>query len=152
MPALVDATGTVVATHAFSTTRAGYRALLRWMTGFGQLQRVGVEQTGSDRAGVVRHLALAGVPVLEVTAADQAERRSRGKDNTLDAILAREPRSKASGSASPRAVTARSRRCGCAAARRPGDGGQEPPLSAAAAAHDDHRRAGRGPRPDPQPH
>jgi transposase len=84
MAALVDATGAVIGTHAFSTTRAGYRALLRWMTGFGQLQRVGVEQTGSYGAGV----ALAGVPVLEVTGTDKAERRSRGKDDTLDAILA----------------------------------------------------------------
>lgn len=88
MAALVDETGAVIATHAFSTTRAGYRAVLRWMTGFGQLQRVGVEQTGSYGAGVVRHLALAGVPVLEVTGTDKAERRSRGKDDTLDAINA----------------------------------------------------------------
>src|SRR5262249_47980167 len=86
--ALVDVTGAVLSTHAFSTTRAGYRALLRWMTGFGQLQRVGVEQTGSYGAGGVRQLALAGVPVLEVTGADKAERRSHGKDDTLDAILA----------------------------------------------------------------
>jgi transposase len=88
MAALVDETGAVIGTHAFSTTRAGYRALVRWMSGFGQLQRVGVEQTGSYGAGVVRHLALAGVPVLEVTGTDKAERRSRGKDDTLDAILA----------------------------------------------------------------
>lgn len=66
----VDETGAVIETHAFSTTRAGCRALLRWMTRFGQLQRVGVEQTGSYGAGVVRHLALAGIPVLEVTGAD----------------------------------------------------------------------------------
>jgi transposase len=33
MAALVDKTGTVTSTHAFSTTRAGYRALVRWMTG-----------------------------------------------------------------------------------------------------------------------
>lgn len=86
--ALVDVTGAVVATKAFSTTRAGYRALVRWMTSLGQLQRVGVEQTGSYGAGVVRQLALAGIPVLEVTEADKAERRSRGKDDTLDAINA----------------------------------------------------------------
>jgi transposase len=88
LAALVDARGAVIATHAFSTTRAGYRALLRWMSGAGQLQRVGVEQTGSYGAGVVRHLVRAGVPVLEVTGADKAERRSRGKDDTLDAINA----------------------------------------------------------------
>ena len=88
MAAVVDESGAVVGTHAFSTTRAGYRALVRWMSSLGQLQRVGVEQTGSYGAGVVRHLALAGVPVLEVTGTDKAERRSRGKDDTLDAIQA----------------------------------------------------------------
>jgi transposase len=88
MAALVDESGAVIGTHAFSTTRAGYRALVRWMTSAGQLQRVGVEQTGSYGAGVVRHLALTGIPVLEVTGTDKAERRSRGKDDTLDAIIA----------------------------------------------------------------
>jgi hypothetical protein len=88
MAALVDESGAVIAIHAFSTTRAGYRALVRWMTGAGQLKRVGVEQTGSYGAGVVRHLALAGIRVLEVTEPNKAERRTRGKDDTLDAINA----------------------------------------------------------------
>jgi len=88
LAALVDESGAVIATHAFSTTRAGYRALVRWMTGAGELKRAGVEQTGSYGAGVVRHLSLAGIPVLEVTGTDKAERRSRGKDDTLDAISA----------------------------------------------------------------
>lgn len=88
MAALVDERGAVIGTHAFSTTRAGYRALVRWMAGAGQLQRVGAEQTGSYGAGVVRHLAPSGIPVLEVTGTDKAERRSRGKDDTLDAINA----------------------------------------------------------------
>jgi transposase len=50
--------------------------------------RVGVEQSGSFGAGLTRHLALAGVPVLEVTGPDPAMRRAKGKDDTLDAIAA----------------------------------------------------------------
>jgi transposase len=86
--ALVDATGAVLGTRAFAATRADYRALRRWMSGAGQLQRVGVEQTGSYGAGVARELVRAGIPVLEVTGADKRERRSRGKDDTLDAVNA----------------------------------------------------------------
>jgi transposase len=44
--------------QAFSTTRAGYRAMLPWFPSHGNLVRVGVEATGSYRAGLTRHLAL----------------------------------------------------------------------------------------------
>ncbi len=88
MAAVVALDGRLLATEAFSTTRAGYRALIRWLRGHGQVLRVGVEQTGSYGAGVVRQLALAGIPVLEVTTPDRAERRSHGKDDTLDAVHA----------------------------------------------------------------
>jgi len=86
--AVVDGGGDVLGTKAFSTTRAGYRALLCWMRGFGTLMRVGVEATGTYGAGLTRHLALAGVPVFEVTGPDKAQRRSKGKDDTLDAVAA----------------------------------------------------------------
>ncbi len=86
--AVIDEAGEVLATRFFSTTRAGYRALVKWMRGYGEVDRVGVEQTGSYGAGVTRHLALAGIPVLEVTGPDAGERRSHGKDDTLDAINA----------------------------------------------------------------
>jgi Transposase len=45
--AVIDAGETVLGTRSFSTTRAGYRALLAWVGEFGQLARVGVEGTGS---------------------------------------------------------------------------------------------------------
>ncbi len=68
--------------------RAGYRAMLAWMHGHGEVVRVGIEQTGTFGAGLTRHLALAGIPVLEVTGPDPAFRRAKGKDDTLDAIAA----------------------------------------------------------------
>ena len=88
LAALVDRQGTLLATRSFPTTRSGYRALLRWMSGFGRIQRAGVEQTGSYGAGVARALALAGIPVLEVTEPNKRERRTHGKDDTLDAVAA----------------------------------------------------------------
>lgn len=86
--AVVTTDGEVLATKAFSTTRAGYRAMLTWFRSYGELLRVGVEQTGSYGAGITRHLALAGIPVLEVTRPDPARRRGQGKDDDLDAIAA----------------------------------------------------------------
>ena len=97
--AVVSHDGTVLGTESFSTTRAGYRAMLRWfrshgellrVRSHGELLRVGVESTGTYGAGITRHLALSGIPVLEVTGPDPASRRAKGKDDALDAISAAE--------------------------------------------------------------
>ncbi len=88
--ATVTLEGAVLGTESFSTTRAGYRAMLRWFRSRGELLRVGVESTGSYGAGIARHLELFGVPVLEVTGPDPAARRARGKDDALDAAAAAE--------------------------------------------------------------
>lgn len=48
--AVVDAHDVVIGSESLSTTRAGYRALLRWMRTFGDLSRVGVECTGAGAA------------------------------------------------------------------------------------------------------
>ena len=88
--AAVSHDGTVLGTESFSTTRAGYRAMLRWFRSHGELLRVGVESTGTYGACITRHLALSGIPVLEVTGPDPASRRAKGKDDALDAISAAE--------------------------------------------------------------
>ena len=64
--------------------------MLRWFRSHGELLRVGVESTGTYGAGITRHLALSGIPVLEVTGPDPASRRAKGKDDALDAISAAE--------------------------------------------------------------
>ena len=46
--------------------------------------------SGTYGAGITRHLALSGIPVLEVTGPDPASRRAKGKDDALDAISAAE--------------------------------------------------------------
>ena len=58
--AVVDTDAVVLGTESFSTTRAGYRAMVRWMRSFGDLRKVGVEGTGSYGAGITRHLTRPG--------------------------------------------------------------------------------------------
>jgi transposase len=86
--AVIDAGETVLGTRSFSTTRAGYRALVAWVGEHGQVARIGVEGTGSYGAGLTRHLTKASVTVLEVDRPDRSDRRRKGKDDDLDAINA----------------------------------------------------------------
>ena len=83
--AVVDEQNRVVGTRCFATTRQGYRQMLAWMQSFGDVQRVGVESTGSYGAGLLRFMQQAGIDVLEVTAPDRLDRRRRGKNDDLDA-------------------------------------------------------------------
>jgi transposase len=83
--AVVDHQDRVIGSRSFASTRQGYRQMLAWMRSFGELQRVGVESTGSYGAGLLRFLQQAGVTVLEVTAPDRQDRRKRGKNDDLDA-------------------------------------------------------------------
>lgn len=83
--AVVDERDRVLDTRSFSTTRQGYRQMLAWMRSFGDVQRIGIESTGSYGAGLLRYMQIAGVEVLEVTAPDRHDRRRRGKNDDLDA-------------------------------------------------------------------
>src|SRR6202008_4507232 len=65
--------------------RQGYRQMLAWMRAFGDLQRIGVESTGSYGAGLLRFMQQAGIAVLEVTTPDKQDRRRRDKNDDLDA-------------------------------------------------------------------
>ncbi|MFJ5979297.1 IS110 family transposase [Pseudarthrobacter oxydans] len=86
--AVIDAGEKFLGTRSFPTTRTGYRAMLAWIGDFGDLARIGVEGTGSYGAGLTRHLAKAGVMILEVDRPDRSDRRRKGKDDDLDAINA----------------------------------------------------------------
>ena len=83
--AVVDEQDRVIETRSFATTRQGYRQMLAWMRAFGDLQRIGVESTGSYGAGLLRFMQQAGIAVLEVTTPDKQDRRKRGKNDDLDA-------------------------------------------------------------------
>jgi transposase len=86
--AVVDTAGRVLGSDAFATTSAGYRALLRWMTNYGTVSRVGVEGTGAWGAGIARFLAVNAIEVLEVDRPDRRRRRKRGKSDPVDAEAA----------------------------------------------------------------
>lgn len=83
--AVVDPHDRVLGTESFATTRHGYRLMLAWMRSFGDLQRIGIECSGSYGAGLLRYMQAAGVEVLEVTAPDKHDRRRRGKNDDFDA-------------------------------------------------------------------
>src|SRR5215203_2796683 len=83
--AVVDERDRVLGSQSFATTKQGYRQMLAWMRSFGEVQRIGIESTGSYGAGLLRFVQQAGIEVLEVTDPDQHDRRRRGKNDDLDA-------------------------------------------------------------------
>jgi transposase len=88
MAAALDPLGGLLGVREFPATAAGYADLLCWLGGFGTVGLVGVEGTGSYGAGLARHLAAAGVRVVEVDRSDRQDRRRNGKSDPLDAVSA----------------------------------------------------------------
>ena len=86
--AALDPIGGLLGVAEFPATPAGYAQLLGWLGGFGTVCLVGVEGTGSYGAGLARHIAAAGVRVVEVDRADRQDRRRAGKSDPLDAVSA----------------------------------------------------------------
>ena len=86
--AALDGIGGLLGVEEFPATPAGYAQLLAWLGGFGQVCLVGIEGTGSYGAGLARHLAAAGIRVVEVDRADRGDRRRQGKSDPLDAVSA----------------------------------------------------------------
>lgn len=86
---VVDAgTGRRLADASFPTTMAGYIELLAWLSSFGEIDKVGLEGTGSYGAGLARYLASESVTVIEVRCSNRQERRVNGKNDTIDAEAA----------------------------------------------------------------
>jgi transposase len=88
MAAALDPLGGLLGVREFPATAARYADLLCWLGGFGTVGLVGVEGTGSYGAGLARHLAAAGVRVVEVDRSDRQDRRRNGKSDPLDAVSA----------------------------------------------------------------
>jgi transposase len=86
--AALNSIGGLLGVRSFPTTAAGYRRLLLWLASFGEVERVGVEGSGSYGAGVTRHLLDHGIAVVEVDRPNRQRRRRRGKSDPLDAISA----------------------------------------------------------------
>jgi len=81
--AALDPIGGLLGVQEFPATAAGYASMLGWLGGFGDIALIGVEGTGSYGAGLARHLAAAGVRVVEVDRPDRQDRHRRGKSDPL---------------------------------------------------------------------
>jgi len=81
--AALDRIGGLLGVQEFPATAAGYASMLGWLGGFGDIALIGVEGTGSYGAGLARHLAAAGVRVVEVDRPDRQDRHRRGKSDPL---------------------------------------------------------------------
>ena len=86
--AVLDEVGVLLGTRSFPAEPDGYSALLAWLSDFGAISKVGIEGTGSYGAGVARHLARAGIAVVEVDRQNRQARRHSGKSDPLDAVEA----------------------------------------------------------------
>jgi transposase len=106
-----DQLGRRLDTVSIPTTPTGYRALLAWARGLGQVQAWGVEGTGSYGAGLARYLRQAGQVVLEVNRPDRAARRRRAKSDPVDAEAAARAVQAGEVTIVPRPPTATSRCC-----------------------------------------
>jgi transposase len=72
----------------FQASADGYTQLLAWFRGFGQVDMIGIEGTGSYGSGLMRDLRGHGVSVVEVNRPDRQTRRRRGKSDAVDAEAA----------------------------------------------------------------
>jgi transposase len=81
--AALDSIGGLLGVREFPATPAGYASLLGWLAGFGTVALVGIEGTGSYGAGLARHVAAAGLRVVEVDRSDRQDRRRQGKSDPL---------------------------------------------------------------------
>ena len=110
--AALDSIGGLLGVQEFPATAAGYASLLGWLRGFGTLAVAGVEGTGSYGAGLARHLAAAGVRVVEVDRPDRQDRARQGKSDPAMRSARRGRRCPGRRRGRRGAVTARWRRSG----------------------------------------
>ena len=102
--AAIDSNGGLLGVEAFPADAAGYEGLLGWLAGFGPIDKIGVEGTGSWGVGLARFLTEADIEVVEVDRPNRQTRRRVGKSDPTDAVAA--ARAALSGTAS---VTPKSR-------------------------------------------
>jgi transposase len=86
--AVIDQTGRLLDTKGFPASTRGYVALVTWAEGFGPVERIGIEGTGTYGAGLARFARAYGFQVMEVDRPDRSTRRRRGKSDPIDAQAA----------------------------------------------------------------
>jgi transposase len=83
--AVIDGNGQLLGDREFGTDARGQGELLAWVRSHGTVEAVGVEGTGFYGAALAKHLAAAGVRVVEVNRPNRSARRADGKSDRLDA-------------------------------------------------------------------
>ncbi|WP_458040493.1 MULTISPECIES: IS110 family RNA-guided transposase [Bacteria] len=83
--AIIDSVGRPVVDDEFRADGRGYAQIIAFLRDHGQIERIGVEGTGSYGAGISRALTVAGLTVVEVARQNRQARRRRGKSDPLDA-------------------------------------------------------------------
>lgn len=83
--AICDAHGAILKNDEFKTTKKGIDELARWLKVQGNIRAVGIEGTGSYGKNVSVRLQKMGMEILEVTAPSKKSRRSKGKNDFMDA-------------------------------------------------------------------
>ena len=86
--AALDQCGGLLSTKSFPTTTPGYRQLLDWLSGFGVIDAIAIESTGSYAAALVRYLREHDIQVAEVNQPHAHTRRRVGKSDPIDAEMA----------------------------------------------------------------
>ncbi len=86
--AVIDHNGGLLGVESFPADRAGYEELLGWLAGFGEVEQIGVEGTGSWGVGLARFLGDQEVVVVEVDRPNRQQRRKQGKSDPTDAVSA----------------------------------------------------------------
>jgi transposase len=86
--AAIDRNGGLLGVESFPADHAGYEELLGWLVGFGEVEQIGVEGTGSWGVGLTRFLTSVEVEVIEVDRPNRQKRRKEGKSDPTDAVAA----------------------------------------------------------------
>jgi transposase len=105
MVAALDQRGAQLGVRPFPTDPFGHDELLRWLKCFGDVERVGIEGTGTYGASLTRYLNRQGVAVVEVSCPNRQERRSHGKSDPVDAVAAVRAAQSGKATAQPKART-----------------------------------------------
>ena len=86
--AATDHNGGLLGVESFPADQDGYEELLGWLAGFGAVEQIGVEGTGSWGVGLSRFLGDHDVMVVEVDRPNRQKRRKEGKSDPTDAVAA----------------------------------------------------------------
>jgi transposase len=86
--AALDPVGGLLGTEGFTADPAGYKAMLSWLEGFGEVAKVGMEGAGSYGAGLARFLRHEGIEVVEVDRQGRQARVRHGRSDPIDAVEA----------------------------------------------------------------